>query len=52
MNVLSTICFAVSAILGFVAAFYRGDPPPPVSLLALSVAFLALGFVVQALVPS
>ena len=51
MNILFIICMAVAAILAAVAAFYRA-PAPPINMLALSVAFIALAFVLQALVPS
>ena len=45
------VCMAVAAILAALAAFYQPPNPPPVHLLSLSVAFLALAFLLQALVP-
>lgn len=51
MNVLYVVCMAVAAILAALAAFYRSPNPPPVHLLSLSVAFIALAFLLQALVP-
>ena len=50
--VLSTVCFAVAAILAALAAFYTPPSPPRVGLLALAVAFLALGFLVDRMVPA
>ena len=50
MSVFYIICMAIAAILAALAAFYRPANPPPASLLPLSVAFMALAFVLQALV--
>jgi hypothetical protein len=51
MSVLFVVCMAVSAILAALAAFYRPANPPQVNLLSLAVAFMALAFVLQTLVP-
>ena len=48
MSIFVVICFAVSAILAAIAAFNRPSPPP-FNFLALAVAVLALGFLLQAL---
>lgn len=45
------ICMAVAAILAALAAFYRPPNPPPVNLLSLAVAFIALAFLLQTLIP-
>lgn len=50
MNVLYVVCMAVAAILAAIAALYRPNPAPPVNLTALAIAFIALAFVLQALV--
>lgn len=52
MNVLYIICMAIGAILAALAAFYSPPAPPRVSLLALAVAFIALAFVLQAMLPA
>lgn len=44
MSVLIVICFAVSTVLAFIAAFYAPPAPPRFNLLAGAVGFLALGF--------
>ena len=51
VSIFAVVCFAVSAILAALAAFYHPSNPTPVNLLSLAVAFLALGFLLQALVP-
>lgn len=50
MNVLYVICLAVAAILAALAAFYQPPNPPPVHLLSLSVAFIALAFLLERLI--
>jgi hypothetical protein len=51
MNPLFVICMSVSAILAALAAFYRpSNPAPPVNLLSLAVAFMALAFVLERVV--
>ena len=46
-----SLCMAIAAVLAALAAFYRPASPPPVSLLALAVAFMALAWLLQALLP-
>ena len=48
---LYLVCMAVAAILAALAAFYQPPNPPPVHLLSLAVAFIALAFLLQTLVP-
>jgi hypothetical protein len=47
MSIFVVICFAVAAILAFLASFWSPPNPPSVNLLSLAVAFLALGFLLQ-----
>lgn len=43
MSSLVVICYAVAAVLAFIAAVYAPPAPPRFNLLAGAVAFLALG---------
>ena len=45
------VLMAVAAILAALAAFYRPANPAPVHLLSLAVAFMALAWVLQAVLP-
>jgi hypothetical protein len=49
MSIFVVICYAVAAILGFLAAFYNPPSPPPANLVSLAVAFIALGLLLQSL---
>ena len=49
MSIFAVICYAISAILAFLAAFWNPPNPPQVNLLSLAVGFLALAFLIQAL---
>jgi hypothetical protein len=49
MSVLVTVCFAVAAVLAFLAAFWHPPNPPQINLLALSLGFLALAFALMRL---
>lgn len=50
MSIFVIICFALAAALAAIAAFNR-PAPPPFNFLAAAVALLALGFLLQGLVP-
>jgi len=47
MRVLVLICFAVAAVLAFIAAFYAPPAPPRFNLLSGAVFFLALAFFLE-----
>jgi hypothetical protein len=49
MGVLVTVCFAVAAVLAFLAAVYAPPAPPRFNLVAGALAFLCLGFTLMRL---